>query len=121
MLKLMMLVTLTDTTKVGVTKAFHTKEGDIKSHKVIVCKEQTNYVPKKDVSSPMVLEEAKISKYVTTAHEESKVAGAITLSTRMRMAEGCNKERLIEVRNEAMRPCYGIQVTKQLQPRDMEW
>ena len=68
-----------------------------------------------------MLEEAEISNYVTNAHEESEVAVATTLSTRIRTAEGCNKERLIEVRSEAMRPCYGIQVTKQSQPRDMEW
>ena len=35
--------------------------------------------------------------------------------------EGCNEERLIAVRSEAMRPCYGQQVTQQSQSREMEW
>jgi len=35
--------------------------------------------------------------------------------------EGCNKERLMAVRSDAMRPCYGQQVTQQLQSQEMEW
>jgi hypothetical protein len=35
--------------------------------------------------------------------------------------EGCNEERLIAMRNEAMKPCYGQQVTQQSQSREMEW
>ena len=72
--------------------------------------------------------------YVTNAQKQREVAVATTPSTRVQTVtsddlkdylpsetEGCNKEHLIEVRSEAMRPCYGMQVTKQSQPQDMEW
>jgi hypothetical protein len=82
----------------------------------------------------MVLEYAEMPKYVANAHKEREVAVATTPSTRVRTVtsddikdylpseiEGCNKELLMEVRSEAMRPCYGMQVIKQSQPQDMEW
>ncbi len=62
--------------------AKHKREGNTKSHKVIGCKDQINYVTKGDVSSPMVLEEAEMPKCVTNAHKEREVAVATTPSTR---------------------------------------
>ena len=35
--------------------------------------------------------------------------------------EGYNKECLIDVRSEAMRPCDGLQITQQLQFQEVEW
>ena len=35
--------------------------------------------------------------------------------------EVCNKGCLIAVRSEVMRPCYGLQVTQQLQSQEMKW
>ncbi len=54
----------------------HKREGNTKTHKVIGGKQQSNYVTKGDVSSPMVLEEAQMPKYVTNAQEEREVAVA---------------------------------------------
>ena len=48
----------------------HKREENTEPHKVIGCEEQIDYVTKGDVSSPMVLEYAKMHKYVTNAHEE---------------------------------------------------
>ena len=48
----------------------HKREGDTEAHKVIGSKQQRDYETKGDVSSPMVLEEAQMPKYVTNAQEQ---------------------------------------------------
>ena len=35
--------------------------------------------------------------------------------------EGCNKECLIAMRREGMRPCDGLQITQQSQSQEVEW
>ena len=45
----------------------HKRDGNIKALKVIGGKEQRNQITKGYVSSPMVLEEAEMPKYVTNA------------------------------------------------------
>ena len=35
--------------------------------------------------------------------------------------EGCNKECMIAMKSEAMRPCDGLQITQQSQFRELEW
>ena len=73
-------------------------------------------------------------KYVTNAQEQREVAVATIPSKCVQRVtsnyskiylssetEGCNEELLIAVRSEAMRPCYGQQVTQQLQSGEMEW
>ena len=112
----------------------HKREGNTEAHKVIGGKQQSNYVTKGDVSSPMVLEEAQMPKYVTNTQEQREVAVATIPSKCVQRVtskcskiylssatEGCNEERIIAVRSEAMRPCYVQQVTQQLQSQEMEW
>ena len=68
----------------------------------------------------MVLEEAQMPKYVTNAQEQRVTSNYFKIYPSSE-TEGCNEERLIAVRSEAMRPCYGQQVTQQLQSQEMEW
>ena len=110
------------------------RDGNIKAYKVIGGKEQRNHVTEGDVSSPMVLEEAGMPTCVTNAQEQRDVAVASIPNTCVQTVtsndsktyissetEGCNKECLISVKCEAMRPCDGLQVTQQSQSQEMEW
>jgi hypothetical protein len=121
----------------------HKREGNTEAHKVIGGKEQRDHVTGGDSNSPMVSEEEGMPTCVTNAKEHGDMAVArehgdvavasipntcIQTVTRddskaylSSETEGCNKERLMAVRSEAMRPCYGQQVTQQLQSREMEW
>ena len=54
----------------------HKREGNNEAHKVIGGEQQSNYVTKGDVSSPMVLEEAQMPKYVRNTQEQREVAVA---------------------------------------------
>ena len=81
----------------------------------------------------MVLDEAQMPKYNTNGQEQREVAVATIPSKCLQRVtrnyskiyassetEGCNEECLISMRSEAMRPCYGQQVTQQLQSREIE-
>ena len=101
------------------------RDGNIKAHKVIGGKKQRNHVPKVDVSSPRVLEEAvmntcaKEERWVAVASISNACAQTVTsdhfkayLSSE---TEQYNKKCLIAVRSEAMKPCDGLQITQQSQ------
>ena len=108
---------------------FIERDENIKAHKLIGSMEQRNHVAKEEVSSPRVLEEAGMptctqeERDVIVANIPSACAQTVTndhskayLSSE---TEGCNKECLIAVRNETMRPCDVLQITQQWLPQ--EW
>ena len=70
------------------------------------------------MSSPRVIEEAMMptcmqeERDVVVANIPNACAQALTSEAYL-SSETCNKECLIAMRNERMRPCDGLQVTQQ--------
>ena len=105
------------------------REGNIKAHGLIGGVMHRNHVTKKDVSSPRVIEEAMMptcvqeERDVVVANIPNAFAQTVTSEAYLSSeTEGCNdKECLIAMRSEGMRPCDGLQITQQLQSREVEW